>query len=78
MKTKIIIPCFVYLLLSFVFVGLIKVINIDLSRFENIRNYYSIVSSISSTFVGITGLMLGLFYYFDNQYVEVFSAVPLG
>ncbi len=32
-----------------------------------VRNYYNIVSSIISSLVGITGIILGLFYYFDKE-----------
>lgn len=32
-----------------------------------VRNYYNIVSSIISSIVGITGIILGLFYYFDKE-----------
>lgn len=32
-----------------------------------VRNYYNIVSSITSSIVGITGIILGMFYYFDKE-----------
>ena len=60
----------IYIVLLFFLIGYILILknrtseNIDINW---VRNYYNIISSITSTIVGITGIVLGLFYYFDKE-----------
>lgn len=61
----------IYLVIIFSFTFLMFIVKkhssettIDINWY---RNYYNIVSSIISTVVGITGIILGLFYYFDKE-----------
>lgn len=65
-KRKWIPALFVYILLLFALLFLPSILGIapSLDRF---RNYYNIVSSIISSLVGVTGIILGLFYYFDKE-----------
>lgn len=68
-KRKWIPALIVYLVLLFVLAILIFILkaqetNVDINW---VRNYYNIVSSIISSLVGITGIILGLFYYFDKE-----------
>lgn len=65
-KRKWIPAFFVYIILLFVLLFLPSILGIALSL-DGFRNYYTIISSIISSLVGITGIILGLFYYFDKE-----------
>lgn len=60
---------FIYLPMLFVLSILIFVIKCNVSNADInwVRNYYNIISSITSSLVGVTGIILGLFYYFDKE-----------
>lgn len=65
-KRKWILVFFIYLILLFCLLFLPFVFRISPSL-EKLRNYYTIVNSITSSLVGVTGIMLGVFYYFDKE-----------
>jgi hypothetical protein len=58
---------FVYVVVLFVLAGLVFFLKEQNSDIIWARNYYNIISSIISSLVGITGIILGLFYYFDKE-----------
>lgn len=69
-KRKWIPALIIYIILIFVLTVLVFLIKNNSTIGKDInwyRNYYSIVSSIISSVVGITGIILGLFYYFDKE-----------
>lgn len=69
-KRKWIPTLIIYIILIFVLTVLVFLIKNNSTIGKDInwyRNYYSIVSSIISSVIGITGIILGLFYYFDKE-----------
>ena len=65
-KRKWLLALFVYIILLFALLVLPSILGIvpSLDRF---RNYYTIVNSITSSLVGLAGIILGAFYYFDKE-----------
>lgn len=68
-KRKWISALIIYIILLFVLAILIFLLKSNSSSADInwVRNYYNIVSSITSSVVGITGIILGMFYYFDKE-----------